>query len=407
MKHLLLLLALSLPLMAEDWPQFLGPRRNGTYHGKDLAAQWPADGPKVLWKKKVGSGWSSAVTTGGRVVHFHRDGQQEVIECSDATSGKTLWKHTYAANYVDRFGKDNGPRATPTIIEGRVYTMGASGIVTALDFKSGKALWRVDTKKQYRSNLGFFGISCSPLVHGKHVLLNIGGENGAGIIALDINSGKLRWKTSTDNTSYSSPILATLEGKQQALFFTRAGLESVDPKTGRTLFTFPWRPTINASVNAATPIVSGNLVFISTSYGKGAALLAVKDNRTETLWARDGIMSNQYATCILHEGHLYGFHGRADGGNCELRCVEMKTGKMKWSHPGLRSGTVILAGKELLIFTERGELLRAPADPAAFRPTARAQILGFTVRAYPALANGLLIARDNKNLVCVDLRAAQ
>ncbi|MDP6035020.1 MAG: alcohol dehydrogenase, partial [Verrucomicrobiota bacterium] len=108
MKHLLLLLALSLPLMAEDWPQFLGPRRNGTYHGKDLAAQWPADGPKVLWKKKVGSGWSSAVTTGGRVVHFHRDGQQEVIECSDATSGKTLWKHTYAANYVDRFGKDNG-----------------------------------------------------------------------------------------------------------------------------------------------------------------------------------------------------------------------------------------------------------------------------------------------------------
>ena len=135
--------------------------------------------------------------------------------------------------------------------------------------------------------------------------------------------------------------------------------------------------------------------------------MAVKDNRTETLWARDGIMSNQYATCILHEGHLYGFHGRADGGNCELRCVEMKTGKMKWSHPGLRSGTVILAGKELLILTERGELLRAPADPAAFRPTARAQILGFTVRAYPALANGLLIARDNKNLVCVDLRAAQ
>jgi len=407
MKYLVLLLSLSLSLVAEDWPQFLGPRRDGTYIGKNLAAQWPEDGPKVLWRKKVGSGWSSAVTTGKRVVHFHRDGQQEVIECNETTTGKILWKHAYPANYVDRFGKDNGPRATPAIAEGRVYTMGASGIVTALDLKSGKALWQVDTQKQYRSNLGFFGIACSPLVNGKHVLLNIGGENGAGIIALDTNSGKLRWKTSADNTSYSSPILAKLEGKQQALFFTRAGLESVDPSTGTTLFTFPWRPTINASVNAATPIVSGNLVFISTSYGKGAALLTVKNNRTETLWARDGVMSNQYATCVLHEGHLYGFHGRADGGDCELRCVELKTGKIKWNHPGLRSGTVIHAGKELLILTERGELLRAPVSPAAFLPTARTQILGFTVRAYPALANGLFIARDNNNLVCVDLRAAQ
>ena len=407
MKHVLLILALSLPLAGEDWPQFLGPRRNGTYISKDLAAQWPADGPKVLWRKKVGNGWGGAVVAGNRIVHFHRDGQREVIECSDAVSGKTHWKYGYISGYVDQFGKDNGPRATPAIAGDRVYTMGASGIVTVLDLMSGKAIWHVNTQKQYKANLGFFGIACSPLIHDKQVLLNIGGENGAGIIALDINSGKLRWKTSNDNTSYSSPILTTLEGKQQALFFTRAGLESVEPNTGRTLFTFPWRPAINASVNAATPIVSGNLIFISTSYSKGAALLAVKDNRTETLWARDGVMSNQYATCVLHGDHLYGFHGRADGGNCELRCVELKTGKMKWSHPGLRSGTVILAGKELLILTERGELLRAPADSTTFRPTARAQILGFTVRAYPALANGCLYARDNNNLVCVDLRASQ
>lgn len=407
MKHFLILLAIAMPLAAEDWPQFLGPRRNGTYIGKDLAAQWPADGPKVLWRKKVGSGWGGAVVAGDRVVHFHRNGKREIIECSDTASGKTHWKHGYDSGYLDQFGKDNGPRATPAIADGRIYTMGASGIVTVLDLKSGKAIWRVDTKKQFKANLGFFGIACSPLIHDNQVLLNIGGENGAGIIALDTKSGKLRWKTSKDNTSYSSPMIATFNGKQQALFFTRAGLESVEPTTGKTLFAFPWRPTINASVNAATPLVSGNFVFISTSYSKGGTVLAVNDNRYEVVWSRDGVMSNQYATCVLHEDHLYGFHGRADVGGCELRCVEFKTGKMKWSHPGLRSGTVTLAGKELLILTERGELLRAPANPTAFRPTARAQILGFTVRAYPALANGRLYARDNNNLVCVDLRKSQ
>ena len=398
---------LTLPLAAEDWPQFLGPRRDGTYAGKNLAAQWPADGPQVLWRKPVGTGWGGATAEGGKVVLFYRNGDKEVVECCDAKSGRTVWKHQYDTDYRDQFGKDNGPRATPAIAGGRVYTMGAGGIVSALDFKTGEALWRVHTQKEYRADLGFFGMACSPLVHGKSVLLNVGGGNGAGIIALNTASGELRWKSSADNTSYSSPMLAQLDGKSRALFFTRAGLEAVEPATGKSLFKFAWRPAINASVNAATPLVSENLVFISTSYGKGAALLAVKGNRTETIWARDGVMSNQYATCVLKDGHLYGFHGRADVGGCELRCVELKTGRVKWTHPGLRAGTVTLAGGTLLILTERGELLRAPANPTAFRPTARAQILGFNVRAYPALANGLFLARDERNFVCVDLRKAE
>lgn len=407
MKSALLLIALALPLAAEDWPQFLGPRRDGTYNGKDIAAKWPANGPKILWKIKAGSGWAGATVSGDRVVLFHREGANEILECRAATTGRALWKYKYATSYRDQFGKDNGPRATPAIANGRVFTMGAGGIVTAVVLKNGKALWQVDTERQFRAKLGFFGMACSPLVHGKQVLLNIGGANNAGIIALDTNNGKLRWKTSTDNTSYSSPMIAKFDDKPRALFFTRAGLEAVEPATGKSLFTFPWRPTINASVNAATPLVSSNLVFISTSYRKGAALLAVKDNKTETLWARDGVMSNQYATCVLKDGHLYGFHGRADVGGCELRCVELKTGTVKWSHPGLRAGTVTLASNELLILTERGELLRALVNTNTFRPTARAQILGFNVRAYPALANGLLIARDEKGFTCVDLRKAK
>ncbi|MBL68293.1 MAG: alcohol dehydrogenase [Verrucomicrobiales bacterium] len=407
MKPTLLLLALAFTLHAEDWPQFLGPRRDGSYAGTGLAARWPADGPKILWRKNVGTGWSGATVAEGKAILFHRSGNDEIVECVSAASGKVLWKHSYGSDYRDQFGKDNGPRSTPAIADGRVYTMGAGGVVTALDFKTGKALWRVDTARQFRASIGFFGLACSPLVHGKNLLLNIGGENNAGIVAFDTRSGKLRWKTSTDNTSYSSPMIAKLDGQNRALFFTRAGLEAVAPDTGKTIFKFPWRPAIQASVNAATPLVSGNWVFISTSYGKGAAVLATKDDATETVWARDGVMSNQYATCVLQDGHLYGFHGRADVGGCELRCVELKTGTVKWSQPGLQSGTVTLAKEDLLVLTERGELLRAPANPAGFRPTGRAQILGFNTRAYPALANGLLIARDKNQFICADLRQAE
>jgi len=403
MKQISLLLALALPLAAEDWPQFLGPRRDGTAAAKNLAAKWPAAGPKVIWKKDVGSGWSAPVVAKGRLVIFHREQGMEIIDCHDAATGKPIWTYKYASDFRDPFGKDDGPRGTPAIANGHVYTMGASGIVVATDLKSGKALWRLDTRAQYGADIGFFGLACSPLVHGKNLQLNIGGKNGTGIIAIDTSSGKLRWRTSADNTSYSSPVLAKLGGTTQALFFTRDGLESIEPATGKSLYKFPWRPAINASVNAATPLVSGNLVFISTSYSKGAALLAINQNKTETVWSRDGVMSNQYATCVLHDGHLYGFHGRADIGGCELRCVELKTGKMKWTHPGLRAGTVTLVGKELLVLTERGELLRAPAQPGAFRPTARAQLMGATVRAYPALANARLYARNGRQLVCAQV----
>ena len=398
-QFLVLLLVLANSLFAEDWPQFLGPRRDGSYQGKALSV-WPAEGPRKIWNKQIGSGWSGVVVGEGRVIIFHRKQGMEIIDCNEAASGKPLWTYKYACDFRDQFGKDNGPRGTPAIADGRVYTMGVSGIVVALDLKTGKTLWRVDTRRQFGANLGFFGMACSPLIHNKRLLINIGGKDNAGIIALNTHSGKSHWNTSTDNTSYSSPIIAQLDGKEQALFFTRAGLESVEAATGKTLYKFPWRPAISASVNAATPLVNGNLVFISTSYNKGAALIAVKDNRTETVWARDDVMSNQYATCVLCEGHLYGFHGRADIGGCELRCVELKTGKMKWSFPGLRAGTVILAGKELLILTERGELLRAPASPIAFRPTARVQLMGATVRAYPALANGKLYVRNSRELIC-------
>ena len=403
MKQLLLAgILLASNVFAQDWPQLLGPQRDGTYTGP--LAKWRDAGPRSVWKTTIGSGWSAPVAAGERVIIFYREGNEEIIRCHNSATGKVLWKHAYVTQFRDRFGMNDGPRSTPAIDGEKVFAMGAGGHITALNLQDGRLLWKRHAANEFQAGLGFFGIGCSPLVHNGRVLLNIGGANGAGIIALNTSNGQLAWKTSNDETSYSSPIIATLAGKERALFFTRAGLEIVDPANGREFFKFAWRPKINASVNAATPLIHDDHVFISTSYDKGGALISFKGAaKPKPLWAKDGVMSNQYATSVLRDGYLYGFHGRADIGGCELRCVELKTAKVKWRFPGLRAGTVTLAGKELIILTDRGEILRGPASPEAFVPTARAQLMGATVRAYPALANGKLYARNDKQLICVSL----
>ena len=350
---------------------------------------------------KIGSGFAGPAVADGRLFLFHRTAGREVLECADATTGKTLWKYQSPADYVDDFGFDDGPRAVPTISAGHVYTLGANGLIKCNDAATGKVLWKVDVRKQFEAGKGFFGLACSPLISGRNVLINIGGRS-AGIIALDTQSGKIRWKATEEKPSYASPILTKINDQSHAIFFTREGIVSAEPSSGKVIFTKNWRPTMNASVNACTPVAVGNLIFVSTSYGKGATVLAVDGKKLETVWSGDQSLSSHYSSVVHHDGHLYGFHGRQERG-CDLRCVELKTGKVKWSFTGLRAGSVILAGKELLILTERGELVRGPASPNTFRSTARVQLMGATVRAYPALANGKLYVRNGRELVCVQV----
>ncbi|PYV88002.1 MAG: hypothetical protein DMG05_16340 [Acidobacteria bacterium] len=187
------------------------------------------------------------------------------------------------------------------------------------------------------------------------------------------------------------------------MFFTRSGLTDVDPTSGQVRFQFPWRARIRASVNAATPLVVGDLVFLSASYQTGAVLLQVKGNQVKPLWSSDEVMSNHYATSVYHNGYLYGFHGRQEYGP-SLRCVELKTGKVQWNMDQFKAGTVTLADNTLIVLKEDGELILAAASPKEFRPSARAQVLSGTVRSYPALADGYLYARNQRTLVCVSLR---
>lgn len=383
-----------------DWPQWLGPRRDGIYRGKELSPVFPQQGPPVLWRQKVGEGFSAPVVKGDRLVLFHRLDGQETVECHDAINGRLLWSHSYPTMYVDSFGFDEGPRATPLIHEGKVYTFGVEGILLALDLDHGERLWQVDTQKKFGAPKGFFGLACSPMVEGRALMINLGGREGTGIVAFDKDQGDVLWKATDQAASYSSPASATIGGRRYSFFFNNEGLVALDPTNGHVFFQYPWKPSLQSSVNAATPQIVGDLIFLSTSYGKGATVLQFNEANPTVIWAKDGVLSNHYATSVHHDGFLYGFHGRQEQG-CELRCVELRTGEIRWSHEGFKAGSVLLAGDHLWILTESGQLITAPATANGFQPTGMAQILGFSTRAYPALANGCFYARDQKQLVCV------
>lgn len=387
---------------ASDWPQFLGPYRDGALPNASLPDTWPASGPPVVWQRKVGQGFAGPVVSGGKLVLFHRVGDRETVECLDAATGNPLWSADYPTAYRDDFGFDEGPRATPTVAGGRVYTFGAEGVLSCWDLADGRNMWRVDTKAQFAAGKGYFGLACSPLVEGDAVIVNLGGGNGAGVVAFDRSTGKLLWKATDDEASYSSPVAATVNGRRYAFVFTRAGLVALDPPTGKVYWQFPWRSTMNASVNATTPLVIGDRVFLSASYETGAVVLQVKETGPEKVWSNDESLSCHYATPVHHDGFLYGYHGRQEQGP-SLRCVELSSGKVRWSADDFGAGSVLLAGDKLLLLTEKGQLILAPATPDGFKPTARAQILGFDTRAYPALAGGRLYARGKDRVVCVNL----
>jgi outer membrane protein assembly factor BamB len=397
-------LLLTQTASAGDWPQFLGPTRNGVYSGPALAATWPSDGPRVVWQKQVGNGFSAPVIAKGRLILFHRLENKEVIESMEPAAGNGQWRFDYVTAYVDDFGFDPGPRATPCVADGKVYTFGADGMLHCLDIENGKKIWSANTKSEFQAAKGFFGIACSPLVEGDAVLLNVGGADGSGIVAFDKATGHVLWKTSNDGASYSAPVATTIDGKRYALFLTRRAFVGLDPATGKVNFEYPFRPSISESVTAATPVVADELVFISASYGAGATVLSLKDGHPKKIWAGDDILSNHYATSVYRDGFLYGIDGRTDPGyQPTLRCVEMKTGKVRWTEDSVGAATITLAGDQLLILTERGELIRADAKPEGFKPNARAQILPTQVRAYPALADGFLYARSKDKLACVNL----
>jgi outer membrane protein assembly factor BamB len=402
----LLCLVLTSPVTAPasngDWPQFLGPTRDGLSTETGLLATWPKEGPPEAWKRDVGAGFSGAVVAGEWLILFHRVDDKEVVEGLEATSGKPRWKYQYETKYRDAFGKGDGPRATPLIAGEVVYTLGAEGRLSCVNLKSGEKVWDHNLVGEYKPRKGFFGVGTSPILEGDRLLINVG-ANGAGIVAFNASDGKELWKATDQEASYSSPVAATIDGVRHVFFFTRDGLVSLDPKEGKERFSMKWRSRNNASVNAATPVLVEDRLFLSASYGTGAILLKVHKDKVDPVWKNDESLSNHYDTSIYHEGYLYGLDGRQEEG-ARLRCVDFKTGKVQWTKEGFGCASMIKADGRLIAMTEGGDLVLLEPSAKEYREKARASALGSPCRAPLALANGRLYARDAKTLICWDLR---
>ena len=392
--------------VAADWPQYLGPNRNAIYPDKALTKTWPANGPKVIWKKKdIGDGLCGLVISGEKAILFHEIERRDVIECLNTKTGKSIWSNQYITNFTDSFGSGGGPRSTPAIINNKVYTMGAQGIVVCTDMTSGKTLWKVDSQKAFSAPNGFFGMACSPLIEGNAVLLNIGGTNGSGIIALNKNNGKLIWKTLNDEASYSSPVMTTLQKERRAVFFTRSGLAIINPDNGNIDYQYKWRARIHASVNAAAPLAVDNQIFITSSYNTGALVIKATGEGYNKIWSNDTSLSSQYASVMHKDGFLYGTHGRADiPPTPALRCIELSTGKVRWSEDEFGDCQMILCGDKLVALMENGELVLGQISPKGWKELSRAQVVGSGARCQPALANGFLYVRSKNQLACLEVR---
>jgi outer membrane protein assembly factor BamB len=403
-----LLLTCGLPLAAlsaADWPQFLGPTRNAIAAADEpaLPDALPAD-LKPLWKKSVGSGFAGPVVVGDKVILFHREGSDMTTEAMETTTGKVLWRSTYVTDYVDSFGFDNGPRAVPAVADGRVFTYGPEGRVTALDLNTGRELWSYDTASALASPQGFFGRAPSPLVQGGRVIIAAGGSRegqDAGLVALEATTGKPAWTAVPDEAGYASPVAV---GDHQILAWMRNRLWLVSAADGRILSSQPLRSRMDASVNAATPLPCGQgRWLVSAGYGVGAHLFRLEEGKIHPLWQRADLLDCHYATPVMVGGQIYGFHGRQETG-MTLRCISPE-GSIRWeAKEKLDGGTLIAVGSKLLILTEDGELRLLNATPEAQDLIATWQILRAGHRSHAAYASGIFYARDSEHLVAIRLR---
>lgn len=389
-KSLWIFLTATLAIAA-DWPAWRGPQRNGISAEKFSVAHWPPTGPKVLWKTNVGVGCATVSVARDRVYAMGNRNDNDIVWCLDAATGKVLWKHQYPES-LDASLYEGGVNATPTVDGDRVYTLSRNGYLFCLNAETGAVIWRkhllshfgVPTPKWEGGKEGW-GHAGSPLVHGDLLLLNG--------LAVRKTTGDLAWK-SDDPPAYSSPIVAFTN---IVLVFHANGLSLREVATGKLIARHEWITRYN--VNAATPIVEGDKIFISSGYNRGATLLQFRDGTLTPLWETKK-MRNQLATSILWEGHLYGINEDI------FTCMEFLTGEVKWTGgEGIRKGSLILADGKLIILGETGTLVIAEALPEAYKELARVKVLDGHCWSLPVLANGRLYCKTIPgDLVCLDAK---
>ncbi len=384
-----------------DWPQWRGPDENG------ITTERLPDKPQfdnVVWKKSVGTGFSSVSVADGRLYTMGHQGPKadgtETVWCLNAETGAELWKHAYPAPLIDRF-YEGGPGATPTVRQGRVFTYSKHGRLHSYDAKTGKLLWQRDMVAEAGlDGLPEWGFACSPYFLDDQTLIIEAGPT----FALEAATGKVLWKGERFTPAYGTPKAFQLDGRKLLAVMKTEGLAVLNAANGKTVATTEWTTAFDTT--ATTPIVQGNRIFISTGYDRGCALFELAGDRLNKLYENKR-MANHMNSSVLLDGHLYGFDGTAHRGRpTEFVCLELATGQEKWRVPPsltLGCGSVMAtAGNTLLILTERGELVSAPATPTGFKPATRASVLGGKCWTVPVLAHGRIYCRNSRgDLVCV------
>ena len=390
----LVLLLVSRPAEGDDWPGLLGPARDGKARDEKLLQEWPAGGPRTLWEKEVGKGYAGPAVADGRVVVFHRVGDVERLEAADASDGRSLWQGDLPIDYRSRIDPDAGPRSVPLIADGSVFAMGVAGFLRAVNLETGKVLWGRDVASDFKAPEGYFGFGSSPVLAAGLLLLNTGGER-AGLAAFAPETGETVWSVASDAASYSSPIVAEIEGQQVVVFVTRLAVVGVEPKSGRELFRFPFGRR-GPTVNAASPVVVGERLFVTASYGVGAKLFQATDARVEEIWSSDEALSSHYPTPLFVGEHLYGPHGREDLGGVTYRSVHAATGKVAWARSDIGMAHTIQAEERALIVGTDATLRLATLGPGGLIVHERNSVDAEILRAAPALANGVLYLKTSR-----------
>lgn len=405
-----------IPLHAADWPGYRGPSGNG-HSPEKISRSWSAEGPKVLWRVPSKGGFSSFVVSGGRAVCLElrefNGVEQESVVARDAGSGKELWAQALGTLKINDGGQDgaagnkggDGPRSTPALDGNRVYTYSAKLVLQCFDAATGKEVWKHDLMKEFAGRSISWQNAQSPVVEGDLVLV-AGGGAGQSLLAFDKKSGEVKWKAFDETSTHATPVVTEILGQRQAVFFLKSGLLAIDPKSGVEL----WRYAFPFAVStAASPVVSGDIVYCSAGYGVGAG--AARITREGSAWKATEVyrkpgnkpLSNHWSTPVLVNGHLFGMFQFKEYGSGPVKCVEAKTGEVKWEKPGFGPGHVIAIDRHVLALSDTGELVLMAAATDAYKEVARADVLPGKCWTTPVVSGGHVFARSTEEAVCLDV----
>ncbi|MEW6125970.1 MAG: PQQ-binding-like beta-propeller repeat protein [Acidobacteriota bacterium] len=379
------------------WTNYRGPNRDGRYDEQKISTNWSAEGLKPIWKQPVGLGWASFVVADNLAYTIEQRRNLEVVAAYNIDNGREVWTQSWNAEFVESMG-GNGPRATPTWDDGKLYALGATGELRCLDAKTGKVIWGKNILTDNGASNLQWGMAAAPLIVDDKVIVQPGGKNKS-FVAYNKNTGAAMWHTLSDTQAYVSPMLATLAGKRQILAVTANRIVGINPDDGALLWDYPWDTQMG--INCSQPIpISDTRFFISSGYGKGAALVDVSDSggklAARKIWENTN-MKNKFNSSVILNGYAYGL----DEGI--LTCVEVQTGERKWKGGRYGFGQIILASDHLIIISEQGELALVKATPDKYEEVTKFQALEGKTWNYPAIANGKLLVRNGNEMACFNL----